>query len=152
VLGHLRPGTTLKQAQDNLDGLTARLREQFPSVNRGIQTIALWEKQARPEVSSGNQATVLWVLLLGMAAAVLTIAGSNVAGLMLARGVARQREISVRLALGATRSRLISQLLFESILLSLGGACLGLVVTYRIMNFFSQVETPSNTPIYFDYR
>jgi predicted permease len=122
VWGRLRPGATLAAAQAELDLLGRRLAEQFPASNRGRSFVA---EPLRPFV--GDVRSTLW-LLLGAVAVVLLIACTNIAALLLARAIARDREMSMRAALGAGRGRLIRQCLAESVVLGLCGGALGLAV------------------------
>jgi putative ABC transport system permease protein len=122
-LGRLRPGVEPEQANAELSAIAARVREQFPG---GPEN---WTILARPlhQNMVADTKPMLW-LLLGAVAFVLFIACINIANLMLARAAGRQREMAVRLSLGATRLRLVRQLLTESLLLAGLGAVVGLLL------------------------
>jgi putative ABC transport system permease protein len=123
VVGRLRPGVSLAQAETDLAGVSRVLDQQFPESNH--QMIA----RAIPlhEVLVGSLRPSLLVLL-GAVTCVLLIACANVGSLFLARGLGRAREMSIRMALGAERSRLARQLLTESLLLSLTGGLAGVIL------------------------
>ncbi|MGA2149585.1 MAG: ABC transporter permease [Bryobacteraceae bacterium] len=130
VTGRLKPGAGLAQAQASLNAIAAELEREYPRENAGkrirLESIstALIAPALRPKIA--NAGTVLMIV----SGLVLLIACVNVANLMLARAAARSREMSIRLALGASRFRLIRQLLAESVLLALGGGLLALLLAY----------------------
>jgi predicted permease len=125
--GRLKPGVTAAQAQAELATLTEQLARDFPGDNRQV---GLQLKRAPGFASEGADAEVqqLFLILPLSVALVLLIACANVANLLLARAAKRQKEIATRLALGASRARIIRQLLTESVLISLVGGALGLLL------------------------
>jgi predicted permease len=119
AIARLRPGATIEQAKTELAAIGGRLAAQYPASNRERTFLAL---PLRPNVR-GVEST-LW-LLLGAVGVVLLIACVNIAGLMLARAVSREKELAMRVALGAGRFRLVRQCLTESAVLALAGGALG---------------------------
>jgi putative ABC transport system permease protein len=127
----LRQTATLEQAQAEMDGFARRMAEQQPDAYKD------WTLKVEPlgETYARDAGTVLY-MLLGAAGFVLLIACANVANLLLARGAGRQREVAVRLSLGAERRRLFQQFLTESLLLSLIGGAVGVLVGWGGLRIF----------------
>jgi putative ABC transport system permease protein len=124
VIGRLAPGVSLEQARSEMDGIASQLARQYPESNGGwsvrLSEFYDWfvPQETRDSLS----------ILMGAVGLVLLIACGNVASLMLARGASRQKEISVRVALGADRSRIVRQLLVESMLIALAAGVFGLAI------------------------
>ena len=141
VFGRLKPGVTLEQAQAEMDGVAARLRERHAihqASNLRIRVIPLHH-----DVVKGVRPALL--ILLAAAAVLVLVACANVANLLLARATARQRELSVRLAMGASRWRIARQMLTESAVLALAGGVLGLLLTYGALQYLAYLQ-PANLP------
>jgi macrolide transport system ATP-binding/permease protein len=127
IIGKLAPGRTLTDARAELTTLAGQLATAYPATNegRGIVVADALGVEPRARADSSDQMR----LLMAAASLLLLIACTNVAGLLVARGAARRKEIALRLALGASRARLIHQLLTESLLIALPGGVLGLFLS-----------------------
>jgi putative ABC transport system permease protein len=125
VFGRMRPGVTLPQAQAEMETITAALKKTHPSFDQenGVRVVTLQSDLVRRQRSA-------LLLLMAAVAFVLLIACANMANLTMSRAADREREIAVRVALGAGRKRILRQLLTESMLLALLGGCAGIAVAY----------------------
>src|ERR1700687_3189796 len=124
----LKPGVTLSQAQQEISAVAQRLETDYPATNRG-RGIMLWPLWHTP-FNNANTLLPTLEIMLAVVVCVLLIACANVGNLLLVRSFARRHEMTVRLAIGAGRGRLLKQLLTEGLLLSLLGACGGLLVAH----------------------
>ncbi|HTZ60906.1 MAG TPA: ABC transporter permease [Acidobacteriaceae bacterium] len=128
-VGRLKPGVTIKQAQADMDSVTRHIAQVYPKSNKG------WGAFVEPlknDFLPSERKQTLW-FLLGAVGFILLIACVNVANLLLARGIARQKELAVRGALGASRKTIFGQLITESLLLSFVGGLLGVGVGYAML-------------------
>ena len=150
-VARLKPGVEFPRAVSDLTTIATRLEQQYRDSNRdfGVHLVPLPE-----QVVGRTLRTSLWVMLAAVAA-VLLIACANVANLMLSRAAVREREISVRVALGAARTRLIRQLLTESVLLSVMGAVLGVGLAWiglRVLTGLAPEDIPRLDQVAIDLR
>ena len=142
VVGRLRPGVTLRQAQEEMDAVATRIGTRYPEVRDwGVRLVTFFDTFVGAPLRTGL------LVLLGAVAFVLLIACANIANLLLARASARQREIAVRSALGAGRGRLARQLLTESVVLSAAGGVAGLVGAFWALGAVDRVLPPNTLPV-----
>jgi putative ABC transport system permease protein len=137
-IARLKPGVTIPAAQADLDMVSAQLEKQYPEANTG-RSVGVFPILAD---TVRIYATALWVMMAAVGF-VLLIGCANVANLMLGRALGRQKEIAVRAALGASRFRIIRQLLTESVILGLLGGALGILVAYWGIDAF-RVSNPGD--------
>ena len=127
-LGRLKPGVSLQQAQMEMNTIAERLATTYNQAGFGVRLVSLQDEVVG---NARRSLLVLWVAVL----AVLLIACANVAGLLLARAVGRQKEVAIRSALGGSRARLMQQFLAESVLLATLGGILGVALSYSAGRF-----------------
>jgi predicted permease len=140
MIGRLKPGVSFEQAQAAMTTIAAGLEQAYPESNRN--TIATLFPVSQIDPQGYPQLLSVAGLLLAVVGIVLLIACANVANLLLARASARRREIAVRLAMGASRSRLVRQLLTESLLISLAGGVAGLLLALWTIDVLKSATPP----------
>jgi predicted permease len=142
VMGRLKPGVTQKQAQANMDAVTRHIAQEYPKSDKGWGAFV---EPLRNDFIPKDEIRTLW-MLLGAVAFVLLIACVNVANLLLARSMARQKEMAVRASLGASSRTIFVQLLTESLLLAIAGGALGAGVGYGMLRGLIAVMPPNTLP------
>lgn len=142
AIGRLKPGVTIQQAQADMNAVAAHIAAAYPKSNKG------WGVFVEPFQNAflpSERKQTLW-LLLGAVGFILLIACVNVANLLLARGIARQKELAIRSALGASRRTIFQQMLTESLLLSLSGGILGVGVGYAMLRWLIAIMPRGTLP------
>ncbi len=132
VFGRLKDDVTLEEALTELNGIASRLEQEYPESNEGYNSLDI-----KPYIKGimGNEINILFTTMLVAAFMVLLIACSNVANLLFARSILRSKELAIRSALGAKRKRLITQILTESLIISIIGAVGGFLIAHRSLEF-----------------
>jgi macrolide transport system ATP-binding/permease protein len=149
AFGRLKPGVTVDQASANLRTIFTQLEQAFPVDNKGRSAGArpLLDARLNPQGQGGAPIVQISVILMTVVGIVLLIACANIANLLLARASRRRREIAVRLALGAKRARLVRQLLTESVLLSIVGGALGLLLANWLIGLLATADLQLPIPV-----
>jgi putative ABC transport system permease protein len=145
LMGRLKPGVGVRQAQTALNSIASQLEREYPDINKGMQV----ELFSPGLIGSGMRGAILGfagllMIVVGMA---LLLVCANLANLLLARATERRHEIAVRLALGASRFRVIRQLLTESLLLALAGGVLGFLLAVWLAKLATALKLPIDVPV-----
>ncbi len=151
ALGRLKPGVVPEQAQEEMTLLLKREAKNYPEEHRGHDTVTVYPLWRSPFGANQFLSTLL-PMLMSIAGLVLLLACANVANLMLVRSVARRREMAIRMSLGATRWRLVRQLLVESLVLALAGGVVALLITLWTAGTFMKFLPETDFPISLSIR
>jgi putative ABC transport system permease protein len=148
VFGRLRDGVSLKEARVEMDAIAARLAQAYPATHaeRGIHVMPFVDMEMDPE-----NVPVLYLMMLAVSF-VLVIACANVANLLLARAATRTKEVAIRMALGASRRRLVMQHLLESLTLAAIGGVAGVLLAYAGVRFFDLATANIIEAFWIDFR
>lgn len=147
LFGRLASGVTLKQAQTELTGICKNLERQYPDTNKSIDAEVMTFNQR----FNGGPIRIVFLALMGAVGFVLLIACANVANLLLSRSARRSREIAVRIALGASRGRVIRQLLVESTMLAFVGGVLGWIMSLVGVRLFDMAVQDVGKPYWIKF-
>jgi putative ABC transport system permease protein len=147
AVGRLAPGVTLQQARAELQNIAQHLTQEYPTTNKDVRASAMTFNDR----VAGPQIKLIFLSLMGAVAFVLLIACANVANLLLARAAQRSREIAVRVSLGASRWRIVRQLLVESVLLSLISGVLGFGLSLIGVRMFDVATTGVGKPYWMTF-
>ena len=148
LTGRLRPGVSVAEAAAQLDVLADALAAEHPDASRHSELHVVSERDARPFINASRHTAPLMTVVMGLASLVLLVAVANVGTLLVGRGIARRRELALRAGLGATRRRLVRQLITESVLLALvGGVGGGLAALWSADLLMARAATELNRAI-----
>jgi predicted permease len=146
VFGRLKPGVQPEQAQKEMTVLLKREVKNYPEEHRGHDTVSVYQLWRSP-FGANQFLSVLLPMLMAIAGLVLLLACANVANLMLVRSVARRREVAIRMSLGASRWRLVRQMLVESLILAFAGGVVALLITLWTAGTFMKFVPTTDFPI-----
>jgi predicted permease len=152
LMGRLKPGVTIKQAEATLSVVAQRIAQQHPDTERGLSVQLYPEKLARPDPDPENPVPLAAIAFMAMAALVLLVACFNIANVLLVRATVRQREMAIRAALGAGQGRLVRQYLTESLLLAFLGGGAGLLLGTWAAGILGSMRLGTDLPIQFDFH
>jgi predicted permease len=151
VLGRLRPQTGLEQARATAAVVGQRFSQEHPAEEKDWNLQVFPELRARPNPTPSNSVAIVAAFFMGLAGLVLLLACANVANILLVRATVREREMAIRAAMGAARSRLIRQMLTENVLLALVGGLAGVLVGRWGSAAISAIPIQTDLPLNFDF-
>ena len=152
IMGRLKPGVTITQAQASLKVLAQRIANQHPETEKGIEVRLYPERLARPDPDPQNPIPAAAIAFMALAGLVLLVACFNIANVLLVRATVRQREMAIRAALGAGHGRLVRQYLTESLFLAFLGGGAGLLLGSWGAGILGSLRLGTDLPIEFDFH
>ena len=150
VMARLKQGVTLRNAQVAMNVVASRLAQSYPESNTNFQIALYAAGNGRPIFR--NLLKPVTQILLAVVGLILLIACANVGNLLLSRAAGRRKELAIRLTLGATRTRLIAQLMTESIVLACAGGLAGLMLNFWLINFLAALKPPVPLPLNIEFH
>jgi macrolide transport system ATP-binding/permease protein len=150
--GRLKPGKTIDDARANLAVVMTRLAAAYPDTNKARRISAMPTRSVHLHPDADAMILPIAMGLLGVVGLVLLIACANVASMLLARASGRQREIGIRLAIGASRGRLVRQLITEALVMSALGAVAGTLIAWWATSLLAAIHLPTPLPLSVDLR
>ena len=152
LLARLNPGVSLKEANATFGVIANRIAEQHPDTDKSVSLQVFPEKLARPEPDADNTIPNVSLAFTALGALVLLVACFNIANVLLVRATVRQREMAIRAAVGAGRTRLIRQYLTESLMLSIFGGSAGMLLGWWAAGFLGSLNLGTDLPIQFNFE
>ncbi len=151
LLARLNPGVDLKQANATFGVIANRIAEQHPDTDKGVSIQVFPEKLARPDPDPDNTIPNVALAFTALGALVLLVACFNIANVLLVRATVRQREMAIRAAVGAGRTRLIRQYLTESLMLAIFGGSAGMLLGWWAAGFLGSLNLGTDLPVKFNF-
>jgi putative ABC transport system permease protein len=152
ALARVRAGESLDRANAELNVIAERLESQYPETSAGVRVRAIPERFARPEEDNARSNVFGSMIILLLVGLVFLAAEVNVMNLLIARAAARRRELAIRVAIGASRTRLIQQLAVEALVLAAAGGAAGVVVAKWITGALAAIRLPGSLPVRLDFH
>ena len=150
VLARLKPGVGLDQARSAVNVLALQLEQEYPETNKSLGFAVELETHSRPVISIAESVPRIAGVFMALVGLVLLIACANVANLMLARATGRQKEMAIRVALGASRARVARLLLTESMVLAAAGGAVGWLLSFWAVDWLSSIRLSTDAPVRFN--
>jgi predicted permease len=152
TLARLRPGVTIDRAKAVLDVVARRLQTEYPASTRGVRVTVIPERVARPEEDNARSNTFGATIILFLVGLVFVASAVNLMNLLIARAAARRRELAIRVAIGASRRRLVEQMAVETLVLAAAGGAAGLFLARVVVAALAAVRLPGSLPVLLDFH